>query len=146
MSPERPSRGCARCGSCCDPVSLDFGLWSRVTERARRYEAADFEDDPDWWRDHVFIAANMRPVGVHGGSRVSLECRFFDRAHGGCRAYERRPPMCSDYPWYGREPTAAQGLLSFSVSGSGACCSFVADLPPDKRPPGSRPLIPLTVL
>lgn len=120
-------------------MCIDFGTWTRVVEKARRYSRDDIEDNDDgWWDDHVFIAANMRPVGARDG-QVRLACRFYDREHSECRAYDQRPPMCRRYPWYGREPSGA-------AFGPFSQCSFLLDLPPSERPEGSRPLIPLTVV
>lgn len=118
---------------------IDFGTWTRLIGEARRYDAAtDFGDTGDKWADRVFIAASMRPVGAENG-QVKLECRYYDRDHAACRAYDRRPPMCSGYPWYGQEPTGR-------AFGPHSRCSYQLDLPASGRPPGARPLIPLTVL
>jgi hypothetical protein len=84
----------------------------------------------------VFIAANMRPARAADG-HIELDCRFYDREHMACRAYDHRPAMCSGYPWYGREPDTSR------LYGQ---CSFLLDVPPSERPEGSRPLIPLTVV
>jgi Fe-S-cluster containining protein len=132
---EGMSLGCARCGTCCDPVIMDFGTWSEAVEDARRYGPGEVTP-PGQWANRVFVAANLRPVGA-GGGKVDLACRFYDRAHMACRAYDQRPPMCSGYPWYGRDPEPSNAPL---------CCSYLLDVAPSERPAGSWPLIPLTVI
>ena len=72
---------------------------------------------------------------------LELRCDAFDPATRLCTAQENRPPVCRDYPWYGKDPAG---------SGSGPLlyreCSYLADVAPDQRPDGARPLIPLTVI
>jgi len=129
------SLGCARCGACCDPVALDFSVWQWAVTDARTHASEDFAS-AEHRADRMFIAASLRPVSAEGGV-IYLACRFYDREHMACRAYEDRPPMCSGYPWYGRDPEPYRGYGQ---------CSYQLDLPPSQRPEGSRPLIPLTVV
>lgn len=114
---------------------MDFAVWSEAVAVARRFEAGDVTPAGQW-ANRVFLAANTRAIGVRDG-QVMLECRFFDRDHQECRAYDRRPPMCSGFPWYGREPEP--GRLMYGQ------CSYLLDVAASERPEGSRPLIPLTV-
>lgn len=131
------SLGCARgCGDCCDPVHLTF----------------DQRDRMDYWRDVVedfWNGAQPDPAGslpfmlahwheferYDGGARY--RCDRFDPETRECTAHEDRPPVCSDYPWYGDDPVPGV---------TGGRCSYLLDLPPDQRPEGSRPLIPIEVL
>jgi Fe-S-cluster containining protein len=131
--------GCAACGHCCDPVFIDFDVWTQVMEKARRYDATEVELG-DNWDDHLFIAGHMRPVGASNG-QVMLKCRFYDRDHQACGAYEKRPPLCRGYPWYGDDPVSSGRAANHMYRQ----CSYLADLPPSERPEGSRPLIPLAV-
>lgn len=114
---------------------MNFHTWTGAVTDARLYEPGEFTS-PGQWTNRVFIAANLRPVGA-GDGMVELECRFYDRDHMACRAYDQRPPMCSDYPQYGRDPDPANMPL---------CCSYLLDVPPSERREGSWPLIPLTVI
>ena len=135
----RVSLGCAKCGACCDPVFIDYDVWAGAVADARRYGADGQEVQPrGQWANRIFIAASMRPVGARNG-QVMLECRFYDREHAMCRAYDDRPPLCSGYPWYGDEPSSHAHELGLS-------CSYLLDVPPAERPEDARPLIPLTVL
>jgi Putative zinc- or iron-chelating domain len=128
--------GCARCGSCCDPVILEADIFLGCGQRARPQETAS--------RNDRFIAEHWHPLSAwtddDGTSVLALRCDMFDPESRACTAYESRPPVCSRFPWYGDTPSAgrAAGLLPH--------CSYLADLPPDQRKPDSRPLIPVTVL
>ncbi len=78
-----------------------------------------------------------------GGGQLGPGPSVFERGSVSltCRAHSSRPPVCRDYPWYGREP--GQDNTEFAYVPQ---CSYLLDLPPGKRPAGSRPLIPLEVL
>ena len=116
---------------------LDFEVWTQAVADARRHDPGECEFRPrEQWENRVFVAANLRPVRTRG-DKIELECRFYDREHAACRAYGRRPPMCSGYPWYGRDPEPGWAYRQ---------CSYLLDVPPAERPAGSRPLIPLTVV
>jgi hypothetical protein len=121
--------------------------------------AADPADDAGWkawlaigwdeaWRDDAiarcapgstmrlnadFLAEHWKPV-----SDETCACDMYDRDARLCMAQESKPPVCSDYPWYGREPHDG---VNFPLQ-----CSYLADLPRDQRPEGARPLIPLAVV
>ena len=130
------SAGCARRGSCCDPVIIEADVFSGCGERARSEE---FPHDND-----RFITQHWRPLSAwqaeDGTWYLPVRCDAFDPAHRTCTAHDSRPPVCRDFPWYGGEPgpDSAAGLESH--------CSYLADLRPDQREPDSRPLIPLTVI
>jgi hypothetical protein len=96
-----------------------------------RYDPSGrFREDAD------FIAAHWTPDGDTG-----CKCDAFDPATAMCTAHDSRPPVCRDYPWYGREPGTGPDRIVLHSQ-----CSYLADLPPDQRPERSRPLIPLTVV
>jgi Fe-S-cluster containining protein len=130
------SAGCAACGSCCDPVVLKADVYTGCCERAR---AGDVVHDND-----RFIAQHWHPQGaivLDAETLLELRCDAFDPATRLCTAREDRPPVCRDYPWYGEDPvTSGRGPRLYPD------CSYLADVPPDQRPEGARPLIPLTVI
>ena len=131
------SLGCARCGDCCDPVKIDFGVWARAVGYARSLEPEQIRDDDlDYRADAVFLASRCRPVAAMG-TQVLLECANWDGSHNACRDYENRPPFCRRFPWYDGEKV---GDICETR------CSYLLDVPPSDRPEGARPLIPLTVL
>ena len=153
---------CARCGNCCDPVVLDDEIYERL---GKYWTSAALEGVPDprtdegWaaWlevghavndrerqiakyipgsgyrADADFIATHWHPL-----SDDEYRCDAFDPATRLCTARDDRPPVCRNYPWYGRTPSAERYM--------NPQCSYLADLQPSERPEGSRPLIPLSVL
>jgi Fe-S-cluster containining protein len=128
---------CARCGDCCDPVKIDFDVWARAVATARRHGPDDVDPlSTEYWANCLFLAADCRPVGALNG-QVLLACAHYDREHQACRAYGRRPPVCSGFPWYGREP---------GDGGAEPRCSYWLDVAPADRPEGYRPLIPLMAI
>jgi Fe-S-cluster containining protein len=68
------------------------------------------------------------------------KCDRFDPDRRSCTAHGDRPPVCRNYPWYRDGPTAERaGNLP-------SRCSFLGDVPPDWRPAGAYPLIPIKVV
>jgi Putative zinc- or iron-chelating domain len=133
----------------------------------RRYSTAALEGVPDpgtedgwaYWREHghkdgdrQLAIANYDPAGrkradadfiaAHWAETCDghWTCDAYDPEHGTCTAHENRPPLCRDYPWYGDQPSAERAGYMYRQ------CSYLADLPPDQRPEGARPLIPLSVV
>ena len=151
--------GCARCGACCDPVpfsaeKLEAALrWSTAAldgvpspeddwphwlkhgwPEEQKDQAAVFYDPAGKQRENAdFIAAHWKPLDDR-----NCACDAYDPETFSCTAHDTRPPVCRDYPWYGREPADADRLPKQ--------CSYLADVPPDRRPEGARPLIPVSVL
>lgn len=157
--------GCARCGNCCDPVHFDRETWEAlgkwtgpalkgVADPATADGWAIWQKDEAWkdarqedavrryraggiWRQNAeFITAHWTPIDDR-----TFRCDAFDPAARLCTAHDARPPVCRDFPWYGQDPEEKAGEVRLDPQ-----CSYLADLPPGKRPEGSRPLIPLTVL
>ena len=152
-----PSAGCATCGACCERItpsiarhdvtaivstSGGFGVVKPgVKPTARGYQRAR-PIGGRYARDAAFMLRWMRPTGdvERQGDMVRQvwTCDAFDPVHRLCTQHADRPEMCAGYPWYGREPH--EGVIREPD------CSYLADLPPDRRPAGSRPLIPVTVV
>jgi hypothetical protein len=155
--------GCAGCGSCCDPVILNdetyeqlgkywtstalegvpdprsdenWAAWREVgyTDDQREATITCYLPGSDYRADADFITEHWHPLGDG-----EYRCDRFDPARRGCMAYADRPPVCRNYPWYGREPWA-------SDTDPPSRCSYLADLPRPDRPEGARPLIPLLVV
>lgn len=128
---------CARCGSCCDPVTLDADVYAEVMEDARSSETLG--------PNRRFIAQHWRILSAYpdedGKHWLRIRCDVYDPLHRACSAHEDRPPVCKDFPWYEEEP-GSEGRAEYL----NRQCSYLADIPPSDRPEGSRPLIPLTVL
>lgn len=124
---------CAACGSCCDPVTIEAGVFLGCTARARSEEPASEND--------LFIAQHWHPLygwPEEPSTWIAVRCDAFDPVTRLCTAHEARPPVCSRFPWYGGTPEP--GRLPYLH------CSYQADIPPGERDPDARPLIPVTVL
>jgi len=116
------------------------------------------------WLTSCFVVGHWSPdVSGTTATRAALgredvyrwRCSAFDPDSRLCTAHAERPPVCEQAVFYDsaphaaplRDPTAADGLLGVATVGGGrAHCSYGWDVPPDRRPNGSRPLIPLEVL
>lgn len=123
--------GCARCGSCCDPVLL------RPESAQALEDAATVGDEAT----KAFAAEHWRRRGEPDEDGwIAYDCDQFDTDTRLCLAGESRPPVCSYYPWYldGPTPGRAFGLHSW--------CSYLLDVPRADRPEGARPLIPVEVV
>jgi len=128
------STGCARCGDCCNPVVLSFDVFTEIGQYARVAE--------DLGPNYRFIPQHWHPISAYtdenGEVWLRLRCDVFDPDTLTCTAYEDRPPVCSDFPWYGQEPDSVRALHDR--------CSYWFDIPAADRPARARPLIPLEVL
>lgn len=101
------------CGSCCDPVSLS----EDQVQRAFAYGPG--APQAQW------IWANWEPIGPNrNGDGVSLRCINYDVEGRRCMAYESRPPVCRDFPWYGKEPSVDGAINRLSVCGYKAEAGF----------------------
>ena len=151
--------GCARCGACCDPVPFTREQYEAVVKwtTAALENVPDPADNQGWthwerlgWDDREvairrftpgsrmredanFLAAHWKPV-----SDTTCACDMYDPESRLCTAQDSKPPVCRDYPWYGREPHDG---VDFPLQ-----CSYLAELPRSQRPEGSRPLLPLAVV
>lgn len=175
------SLGCARCGHCCAPITLSWQL-ETVTRYANPELQNGGIHDPrtkegwaTWlalgWKDDdrkrciarcddvygtianaTFLKEHWTQEWVEPRGRVVVTCDMYDADTRLCTAGDSRPPICSKFPWYDREPytTGTEGWGREGVEdGPGDTrlgCSFLLDLPPAERPAGVRPLIPLEVL
>lgn len=107
----------AGCGMCCNPVVLPFaridvelGLVA-VETQDRRWVLEDLtpmsrRDAKELVPHHQFARPSM---GIVGGKPITdppmyYRCRNFDVETKECAIYDRRPPACSEYPWYGDAP------------------------------------------
>lgn len=124
---------CAQCGSCCNPVIVAPEIPGQCGQRARSQEQPSADD--------LFITQHWHPVSAftdESGTWLRMRCDMFDSSSRRCTAYGGRPPVCQGFPWYGDGPVPERAAYL------PAPCSFLAEVPPDQRPAGSRPLIPLT--
>ena len=118
---------CNRCGKCCESIGVredaHYFLWHRIIEASEGKEEGD----------SAFISKHWRqgPDGYY-------TCAKYDRSRNLCGAHDDRPDVCSDYPWYGREPKPMESMNSQ--------CSYLWDFPVAERPKGSKPLLPIVAV
>lgn len=119
--------GCAGCGDCCEQIWMYSGFDpERETENTADQQTLKFIKE-NW---------QLEETAESGWTRWS--CQKWDAGTRLCNAHEERPPICSQYPFYGREPDAKQ-ITNLR-------CSYLLDVKPEARPKGARPLIPVTVV
>lgn len=132
----------AGCAHCCNPVVLPVTqLEIAQTLPTTRDEAAD----------RRFILEDLTPIPFKVGMQQSphlqgrtlastadgdqvhpnfFSCRHFDTATRLCMNYENRPPVCREFPRYGRPAVSPKMALPFE-------CAFNDDVPVEfrNRPP-----------
>lgn len=119
------------CGLCCEKIALAGEAVERIFGPTYDARAADPEwaepypddgptpnprglswrHDADFMRDH-FQVLGVEYVGqlgaVHSADdrtvAITFTCDAFDPVERRCTAYEQRPLMCENYPFYGRNP------------------------------------------
>lgn len=131
-----PTRGCARCGLCCTGITM-----------VADFDPVTYDPTPgtDAEIDIAFILKHWTKSAAEDDPAASdawptWSCDKFDPVHALCTAHEDRPPVCSGYPWYGKEPGPERAAKLYN------CCSYLADLPPGDRPEDAWPLIPIEVV
>jgi len=101
---------CNQCGDCCRVIVL-----SRTPEQLAEVVVAG-----DTVGSAAFIAQHWHPVSSEEALAIFPEyaqsyldsghpwhfytCDQFDPGTNRCLAHETRPPVCSDFPWYGGDP------------------------------------------
>lgn len=134
------SLGCAAgCGDCCDPVHLSPDQRDHFDRWRERVEDVWAGDQPEPGGSMPFMLVHWHEL-EHKPTGTTYRCDRFDPDTRMCTAHEDRPPVCSNFPWYGDPPDPSV------FGGSLGRCSYMLDLPPDQRPAGSRPLIPVEVV
>lgn len=133
---------CNRCGDCCEDIYLNT---SKARSR-REVRFGDPREDAVWeawvagWATkgeqhaprEAFVRSYLDAVFIdqhwHGGRPAGhgvtdhWSCDRFDPATRLCLAHDDRPPICRDFPWYGREPSADEGAKLSKR------CAFRADV------------------
>lgn len=107
---------CAKCGVCCEDIYTSWNL-DLIKERAEKEgedspNAANYRFVKDNWVSHY----EDKPEDGH----EKWTCLKFDSVARLCTAHDDRPPVCSGYPWYGKEPAKGAWLPP--------ACSFQADI------------------
>jgi Fe-S-cluster containining protein len=93
----------------------------------------EFREDSQGVRNARFMKAywTVREAGVieEGEKTASkpwlMTCAKFNTHTRACEAYDERPPICSDYPWYGEEPSTERA----DNGGLTHVCAYQDDVP-----------------
>lgn len=109
---------CVKCGDCCE---IAFLPWTK-TDMRRKLIEGDFSSENSQ-ADVKFILKywtrlNKKEshdrlyeiMGYHTSDKYLYTCQKFNRETRECEAYDERPPVCSNFPWYGNEPDDGSGL------------------------------------
>ncbi len=84
---------CLECGGlCCQAITLPLQVFT---------DRGFFDQVPHGWRP--ISLAEAFEINPHLG-RIEENCAFFTCDHlnnGRCSIYDRRPKICSEYPFYG---------------------------------------------
>lgn len=144
-----PRLGCAPgCGACCDPVILGVSAAQIRTVLRQGWNGNKPVSDLDR-ESFEFILGNwtQHPESfTHGDDSKEwyrYDCAAFNSTERTCMARDDdvnvAPPICTMFPDYihvGPQPVTDPALVH---------CSYNGNVAPDRRPEGSRPLIPLHI-
>lgn len=99
---------CRGCGNCCDIISTSLS-WDDIL-KMRNENRAEYQYDMD------FIYKYWKPLNnpidiwrLNPDRRIDFKynhyynCTKFNRKTRKCDAYKYRPPVCFNYPYYGRK-------------------------------------------
>lgn len=113
---------CHTCGKCCEAIHISISPEeiAKGAENQREWSSSDF----------VFIADNWTPItreeadsinphfaemekrGADYGHMHFYTCKNHDKETKLCKIYDKRPHVCSGYPWYGAEPRAEEAFYT----------------------------------
>lgn len=110
---ERSATSCAPgCGACCDPVIM------AVPPADMRGPSGPFA------REHWHITDTMYHSDSPGEVAYLLRCDQFNPETRRCESYAVRPPICANYPSYGR-PLTPEHPKADAIP---LVCAFQADV------------------
>lgn len=106
---------CSRCGDCCENIKTSWTL-----DSLEKVALKEGPESPNY-KNYEFVRDNwVSQLEEPQENYEQWTCLKFDPVGRLCTAHEDRPPVCSGYPWYGKEPKRT-ALLE-------ARCSFQADI------------------
>lgn len=97
---------CTKCGDCCETI------WVKWSFKDLDYAVAKFPPNSAYGNmtnnnyDAWFIKKYWKIVDERDG-RTRFSCEWWDKETRLCTAHDSRPPICKNFPWYGKEPVAA---------------------------------------
>lgn len=125
---------CIKCGDCCELIPFKYNK-KEIKEILRNNKTLDNDNiesltfiEKNWVRVNKKESSDRNkeifgyPVGRKG---YLYKCLKFDIDKRECGAYTDRPPVCSGYPWYNKDPDDTMGLP--------IRCSFREDIPIEIR-------------
>jgi Fe-S-cluster containining protein len=139
---------CNRCGKCCEAIRLvDFSPeYLHNGAQNIRLKAENGEKLEDWERDYLFLDEHWHPItedeaflrnpmlrmqkeyGLVNRKDLSYySCDMYDAKSHLCMAHDKRPTVCSGYPYYGRE-APSEYFTWYSPT-----CGYIADSTPGER-------------
>lgn len=126
--------GCAKCGDCCEEI------WIAYSKAGLERELASGELSSKNAESMRFVLKHWTRIPRNRLSRNNVApggfyytCDRFDAVERTCTAHEDRPPICQDFPWYGKEPDPVR------LTGHRRC-SFWHDVPQELWPDNLEPL------
>lgn len=123
-----PAAECARCGDCCEsipfPRRADLHAYIAMHPPSPEYALTRTVQDVAFVEQHWTENVVGKP-----GERSLWSCDAFDSETRICTAYDDRPPVCQNYPWYEGRQHAAEHAGRLPPR-----CSFRADFPEVDQP------------
>lgn len=96
---------CKQCGRCCEVIQLPFSLEDFRSGKLRPEFPYDAEFVLKYWvQIDPLVAWHISPDRTLLKNRYYYRCLQYDQTKKLCRAQKFKPPVCENYPWYGREP------------------------------------------
>jgi Fe-S-cluster containining protein len=106
---------CNMCGDCCEDIPLNIKFVEKI-------ENQDYEIPENQKNDILFVRKHWKKLREEDGHGI-YECDMFDKESRLCTAHSSRPPVCRDYPWYGKSPQESVGFKPLKSK-----CSFWQDV------------------
>lgn len=96
---------CARCGRCCEVISLGFSMDALVSGKVIPALPYDGEFIKKYWKELTPIEAwHINPDKTFFPGRHYYKCTKYDKFRHTCTAHKFKPPVCEGFPWYGQAP------------------------------------------
>lgn len=134
------------CGQCCEVVWFRLNRVSVAQQipMTRGDARKDLQFIKKHWKQDMKAPIRRDPTD-NATPYFAYKCDMFDPVARDCNAHESRPPICSNFPWYGRQVTADTRIDPILTG-----CTFWNDIDRDNWPEGVKPLtramLPLTVI
>ncbi|WP_161624347.1 YkgJ family cysteine cluster protein [Alicyclobacillus acidoterrestris] len=126
------------CGKCCEAIRVNVSPEEK--EHNKYVNSRDWSFIGEHWRniseDEAFhinpLLRLQKEVGLIDHDVWYYACDMYDKSTHKCMAHDDRPPVCSEYPYYGRiKPTETMTWYS-------ATCGYIND---ETVSPGERQLM-----